>query len=65
MGEWSTRPPEWLLEENQDWPGNYLVRYWHPKWQRIALDALTAILAAGFDGVYLDRVDALESFEDS
>lgn len=60
--EWATRPPEWLLEENPDWPGSHLVLYWHPEWQRIVLDALTAILAAGFNGVYLDCVDAYESF---
>jgi cysteinyl-tRNA synthetase len=63
--EWRARPPEWLLEENPDWPGNYLVRYWHSEWQRVVLDALTATLAAGFDGAYLDRVDAYESFEGS
>lgn len=61
---WSTSQPDWLGEENPDWPGNYAVRYWDPDWQSLILGApgayLDAILEAGFDGVYLDRVDAFE-----
>jgi len=63
--EWRARPPEWLVEENPDWPGNDLVRYWHPEWQRVALDVPAAILAAGLDAAYLNRVDACESFDGS
>jgi cysteinyl-tRNA synthetase, unknown class len=65
-----TRPlsrPSWLAEENPDWPGNYKVEYWDPAWQAILLGSagayLDRILAAGFDGVYLDIIDAYEYFE--
>jgi len=60
---WSVRPPEWLLDENPDWPGNYSVQFSHSQWQTIVYAMLDDILEAGFDGVYLDRVDAYEGFE--
>ena len=64
---WTSDPPAWLLGENPDWPGNYTVKYWYPEWQSILLDEpdgfLPRILAAGFDGVYLDLVDAFQLFE--
>ncbi|MFC2105952.1 endo alpha-1,4 polygalactosaminidase [Candidatus Bipolaricaulota bacterium] len=60
---WSTNPPEWLSDENPDWPGNYPVRFWHPEWRDIVFAMLDDVLAAGFDGVYLDRVDVYEEFE--
>ncbi|WP_457643387.1 endo alpha-1,4 polygalactosaminidase [Persephonella sp.] len=65
--EWYFNPPEWLAEENPDWPGNYKVRYWYPQWQDIIYRGensyLDRILSAGFDGVYLDIIDAYEYFE--
>lgn len=61
--EWAKFPPEWLLDENPGWPGNFRVKYWDPQWQKMILDALGRITAAGFDGVYLDIVDAFELFE--
>lgn len=60
---WSTKPPAWLGKENPDWPGNFRVNYWDPEWQGHILAALDRIVAAGFDGVYLDIVDAFEGFE--
>lgn len=55
---WRPGSPAWLLAENPDWEGNYLVRYWDPAWQQIIFSYLDRIIAQGFDGVYLDRVDA-------
>lgn len=61
--------PEWLHQENTRWRGNYLVRYWHPEWQALMFGSaesyLDRILAAGFDGVYLDRADAHENWRDT
>lgn len=48
----------WIVTEDADWPGNFWVRYWYPAWQSLIYQYLDKILAAGFDGVYLDRVDA-------
>jgi cysteinyl-tRNA synthetase len=64
---WDADPPSWLAEENPDWPGNYKVRYWHQGWQNIISgntgSYLKKILSSGFDGVYLDIIDAFEYFE--
>jgi cysteinyl-tRNA synthetase len=55
--------PEWLGEENPDWLGNYKVRYWYAGWQEIIFAYLDRILGQGFDGIYLDLVDAYEYYE--
>lgn len=52
--------PSWLGPENPDWKGNYKVRYWDPAWQAIVFDYARRIVDAGFDGVYLDIIDAYE-----
>jgi cysteinyl-tRNA synthetase len=56
--------PSWLGPGNPEWEGNYKVRYWLPEWQAIIFGSPTSyldkILAAGFDGVYLDIIDAYE-----
>ena len=55
--------PPWLDKVNREWKGNYKVRYWDPAWQKILLRYLDQILAAGFDGVYLDIIDGYEFYE--
>lgn len=55
--------PAWLRGENPDWKGNYRVCYWQPAWQEIALHEVQRAMQQGFDGVYLDLVDAFETFE--
>ncbi|AWA30637.1 hypothetical protein HYN48_11360 [Flavobacterium magnum] len=64
---WLSTKPAWLKAQNPDWPGNYKVQYWNADWQQIIYgnDAsyLKKILDAGFDGVYLDIIDAFEYFE--
>ena len=64
---WLKNRPVWLEPENPDWPGNYLVQYWHPQWQAILFGNpnayLDRILDAGFDGVYLDGADKFEQWK--
>ena len=55
--------PEFLLDENPEWKGNYYVRYWNKRWQEIVTKYLETIISQGFDGVYLDIVDGYEFFE--
>lgn len=60
--------PSWRGPVNREWRGNYAVRYWNDDWQRLVLGAgsdaaetdsyLGRILKAGFDGVYLDKIDS-------
>jgi cysteinyl-tRNA synthetase, unknown class len=64
---WELGDPSWLDDENKDWEGNYKVWYWEPEWKKIIYgydDSYTKkILNAGFDGVYLDIIEAFEYFE--
>ena len=55
--------PRFLNTENPDWKGNYRVRYWQPEWQALMLPAVDKVVAQGFDGIYLDIVDAFEFYE--
>lgn len=55
--------PKFLNIENPDWKGNYRVRYWQPEWQQIMLPAVDRVVTQGFDGIYLDIVDAFEFYE--
>ncbi len=65
---WKTNRPDWLLPENPQWAGNFKVAYWESEWQDIIFKAensyLDKILDAGFDGAYLDLIDAFEYFEE-
>jgi cysteinyl-tRNA synthetase len=60
---WTPGAPAWLGPENPDWGGNYKVRYWDPEWQAIVFGYVDKIVAAGFDGIYLDIIDAYEYWE--
>lgn len=64
---WGPGNPTWIQAENPNWKGNYKVRYWEPEWQSIIFgnddSYLKKIIDAGFDGVYLDIIDAFEYFE--
>lgn len=64
---WSTTMPDWIAEENKDWDGNYKVKYWTDEWKKVLFGTpnsyLDGILKLGFDGVFLDVIDAYEYFE--
>lgn len=65
--EWKTAKPDWIVEENCRWPKNHIIKFWSNEWKDIIFrgkDAyLKRILAAGFDGVYLDRIDVYSDLE--
>ena len=58
----------WIEADNPEWGGNYKVHYWDGEWQSLIYGNenayLDRIVDAGFDGVYLDIIDAFEYFED-
>lgn len=64
---WSAQKPPWLLDENPDWKENYSVCFWEPGWQAAFYGKPTSyldkVLAAGFDGVYLDKCDVFEDLQ--
>lgn len=66
--DWEANAPEWLVEENSEWEGNFKVKYWNSDWQGIIYSNsdsyLNKLLSSGFDGAYLDIIDAYEYFEE-
>lgn len=64
---WASLPKKLVTNENPDWPGNYVVKYWEEDWKKIVYkddnSYTNKILTAGFDGVYLDIIEAYENFE--
>ncbi len=62
--EWRIGDPVWITGEDPDgWAENYPVAYWHDAWRAIWLDDggyVDRIVAAGFDGIYLDWVEAFD-----
>jgi uncharacterized protein (TIGR01370 family) len=61
---WHPGTPAWLGPANPDFANNFKVRYWDPGWQSIIFGSpmayLDQIIDQGFDGVYLDVIDAFE-----
>lgn len=62
-GKPTAQTPSWLGKENPDWKGNFRVKYWQVDWQKLMLAVITNAMERGFDGVYLDIVDAFETWE--
>lgn len=66
LPEYKKNPPAWAEKPNPDWPGAYKVKYWLPEWQSIICDSensyIKMIARSGFDGAFLDVVDAFEYF---
>jgi cysteinyl-tRNA synthetase len=66
--DWSPGSPEWIVQENPDWEGNFKVEFWDDDWQVQIFgntsSYLDRVIAVGFDGVYLDIIDAFEFFEE-
>lgn len=63
QSDWGIGSPEWIVAADPDgWEGNYPVAYWYDEWQAIWFDEKQGILPElidlGFDGVYLDWIEA-------
>jgi len=55
---------DFLDEENPEWEENFKVEYWNEDWQATIFDYLERIIDGGFNGVYLDIIDAYEYWEE-
>ena len=49
---WSANKPDFLLDENKDWRGNFRVKFWDKNWQNIIISKAKQIAQMGFNGVY-------------
>lgn len=62
--DWKIGHPQWITALDPDgWEGNYPVAFWAEEYQNIWLadgGLLDGIVEAGFDGVYLDWVEAYD-----
>ena len=61
---WNAHPPEWMGPENPEWKGNFKVRFWEPPWQQLMEKAVDHLIDLGYDGAFLDVVDAGEFWAD-
>ncbi|MFI0843902.1 MJ1477/TM1410 family putative glycoside hydrolase [Mesorhizobium sp. IMUNJ 23232] len=59
-GNWDQNKPSFVLGENPDWAGNFSVKFWDPAWQSIMFERVDEAIALGYNGMYLDIVDAYE-----
>lgn len=62
--EWKTKRPSWIVEENKNWPGDYMVKYWSPEWKAIVKEYQKMLDNMGVDGYLLDTVDTYYYFEE-
>ena len=59
---WKKGNPPWLKKNYEGYPDEFWVEYWNPEWQDIIFSNdgsyIKKIMNAGFDGAYLDNVEA-------
>jgi uncharacterized protein (TIGR01370 family) len=63
--DWKIGDPEWIVgKDPNDWEGNFPVAFWYPEWENIVIygnkgrSQVNETLDAGFDGIYMDWVEA-------
>lgn len=61
-GNWIIGDPAWLKKKYAGYEDEFYVEFWNPEWQKIIYgnkdSYMKKILDAGFDGAYLDNVEA-------
>ncbi len=64
--EWNdeSKRPSWIVEENPDWKGDFIVKYWSDEWKQIVKNYQKKLDEIGVDGYLLDTVDTYYNFED-
>jgi cysteinyl-tRNA synthetase len=64
---WGSLNKSLIYKENPDWAGNFSVKFWETSWKDVIYgndqSYTKKILDVGFDGVYLDIIEAYEYFE--
>ena len=61
-GNWVMGDPKWIKKKYEGYRDEFYVEFWNPEWQKIIYgnnnSYMKKILDAGFDGAYLDNVEA-------
>lgn len=61
-GNWIVGDPGWIKKKYAGYEDEFYVEFWNPEWQKIIYgnnnSYMKKILDAGFDGAYLDNVEA-------
>ncbi|WP_147369243.1 endo alpha-1,4 polygalactosaminidase [Fusobacterium polymorphum] len=63
--KWNKKKPKWIVKENENWEGNYIVKYWTPEWKTIIKEYQKKLDEIGVDGYLLDTVDTYQYFEEN
>jgi len=51
--------PDWLLSpQDLDWSGEYYVDYSSQDWKNMVYSSIDVICSKGFDGIYMDNIEA-------
>lgn len=56
--QWNSNPPAWVIGQNPYWSNNVYAELWNGDWQLLLHQTLDRIIDQGFDGAFLDVVDA-------
>lgn len=62
---WNKKLPNWIVKENENWRGNYIVKYWSNEWKKIVKEYLIKLEKLNVDGYYLDTIDSFEYFTET
>ncbi len=60
QSNWRRNNPDFILDENKNWRGNFRVKFWDKNWQNIIISKAKIIAQMGFNGVYLDIIDGYQ-----
>lgn len=62
QSKWKLHNPSWIKKKYKGYPDEFWVQYWNSEWQEIIYGKpdsyLSKVMNAGFDGVYLDNIEA-------
>lgn len=62
---WRRGSPSWIKKNYSGYPDEFWVEFWNQEWQNIIYDYIDKIIDAGFDGAYLDNVEAYYFLENN
>ncbi|MGL5089302.1 MAG: endo alpha-1,4 polygalactosaminidase [Cetobacterium sp.] len=63
LESWNQKKPEWIVEENPNWKGNYVIKYWSSEWKEIIKNYQEKLNEINVDGYYLDTIDTYVYFK--